>query len=71
MPFLLIVSSFLAGRLICNAVPHLVAGLRGEAFPTPFAKPGGIGLSTPLVNVVWSWINLFFGLAIMPRLILF
>jgi hypothetical protein len=71
MPVLLIISSFLAGLLICNAVPHLAAGLRGEAFPTPFAKPRGVGLSTPLVNVVWGWINLFLGLAIMPRLVLF
>jgi hypothetical protein len=71
MPLLLIILSFLAGLLICNAIPHLAAGLRGEAFPTPFAKPPGVGLSAPLVNVVWGWFNLFLGLAIMPRLVLF
>jgi hypothetical protein len=71
MPVLLIVLSFLAGLLICNAVPHLAAGLRGEAFPTPFAKPRGVGLSAPLVNVVWGWVNLFLGLAIMPHFVLF
>lgn len=70
MPVLLIILSFLAGLLICNAVPHLAAGLRGEAFPTPFAKPRGVGMSTPLVNVVWGWINLFVGLAIMPRFVI-
>jgi hypothetical protein len=67
MPFLLIIASFLAGLLLCNAVPHLSAGLRGEAFPTPFARP-----SSPLVNVVWGWFNLFLGLAILPpRVVLF
>lgn len=71
MLVLLIILSFLAGLLICNAVPHLAAGLRGEAFPTPFAKPRGVGLSTPLVNVIWGWFNLFLGLAIMPHLVLF
>jgi hypothetical protein len=71
MPLVLIILSFLAGLLICNAVPHLAAGLRGEAFPSPFAKPPGVGLSAPLVNVVWGWFNLFLGLAILPRLALF
>lgn len=69
MPFVLIIAGFLAGLLICNAVPHLSAGLRGEAFPTPFASPRG-GLSSPLVNVLWGWFNLFLGLAILPRLVL-
>jgi hypothetical protein len=71
MPLLLILLSFLAGLLICSAIPHLAAGLRGEAFPSPFAKPPGVGLSAPLVNVVWGWFNLFLGVAIMPRLVLF
>jgi hypothetical protein len=71
MPVLLIVLSFLAGLLICNAIPHLAAGLRGEAFPTPFAKPSGRGLSSPLVNAVWGWFNLFLGLKILPRLVFF
>jgi hypothetical protein len=70
MPFVLIILAFLAGLLICNAVPHLSAGLRGEAFPTPFATPRGIGRSSPLVNAVWGWFNLFLGLAILPRLVL-
>lgn len=71
-PILLIISSFLAGVLICNAVPHLAAGLRGEAFPTPFARLHGAGLSSPLVNVLWGWFNLFLGLAILPpRIVLF
>jgi hydrogenase-4 membrane subunit HyfE len=70
MPLILIILSFLAGVLICNAVPHLAAGLRGESFPTPFASPPGAGLSPPLVNVLWGWLNLFIGLAILPHLVI-
>ena len=55
---------FLAGALLCNGIPHLAAGLRGEPFPTPFAKPPGEGLSPPLVNFVWGSVNLFAGAAL-------
>lgn len=72
MPVVLILFSFLAGLLICNAVPHLAAGLVGEAFPTPFSIPApGNGLSSPVANVIWGWINLFIGVAILPRVGLF
>lgn len=52
---------FLAGALLCNAIPHLAAGLRGEAFPTPFATPPGKGLSSPLLNFLWGAANLSLG----------
>ena len=55
---------FLAGALLCNAMPHLAAGLRGEPFPTPFARPHGVGLSSPLVNFLWGSANLFGGVAL-------
>ena len=54
----------LAGALLCNCIPHLAAGLRGEPFPTPFAKPPGEGLSPPLVNFIWGSANLFGGVAL-------
>jgi len=69
MPLILIILSFLAGALICNSVPHLASGLRGEAFPTPFGRPPGVGLCSPLMNVLWGWANLFIGLAILPHLV--
>ena len=53
---------FLAGLLLCNCIPHLAAGLRGERFPTPFAKPRGIGNSSALVNFLWGTANLSIGL---------
>ena len=65
---MLFLLSFISGLLVCNSIPHLAAGLQGKAFPTPFAKPRGVGLSSPVVNVIWGWANLFAGLAILPRL---
>ncbi|MBV8971954.1 MAG: hypothetical protein JO290_06645 [Sphingomonadaceae bacterium] len=58
----------LAGALLCNGIPHLAAGLRGEAFPTPFADPPGRGLSSPLLNFLWGAANLSIGLWLLPRL---
>ncbi|MFK4446802.1 hypothetical protein ABH944_007102 [Caballeronia udeis] len=55
---------FLAGALLCNCVPHLASGLQGFSFPTPFARPRGVGNSPPLVNVVWGFANLAIGLLI-------
>lgn len=52
---------FFIGALLCNSIPHLVAGLQGEPFPSPFAKPPGEGDSSPLVNFVWGAFNLLLG----------
>lgn len=58
------VTHFFAGAFLCNCVPHLVAGSQGAPFPTPFAKPHGVGLSSPLVNFAWGFANLLAGLAL-------
>ena len=55
LPYLL---HFLAGALACNCIPHLAAGLRGEPFPSPLAKPPGQGHSSALVNTLWGSANL-------------
>jgi hypothetical protein len=52
---------FLAGAFLCNAVPHFVAGVSGAKFQSPFANPPGVGLSSPLVNVLWGFANLVVG----------
>lgn len=52
---------FCAGLFLCNCIPHLVAGLQGRAFPTPFATPRGIGDSSPLINFLWGLSNLVAG----------
>lgn len=54
-------ASFFAGIALTNAVPHAVKGLTGERFPTPFAKPPGKGLSSPVVNTLWALVNLVIG----------
>jgi len=55
---------FFAGVLLANAVPHFVHGISGDRFPTPFAHPSGKGLSSPMVNALWSLFNLAVGAAL-------
>ena len=52
---------FFAGMFLANFVPHFVKGICGDPFPTPFAKPPGKGLSSPVVNVSWALLNLVVG----------
>jgi hypothetical protein len=54
-------AAFFAGFFLANVVPHFVKGICGDKFPTPFAKPPGKGLSSPLVNMVWSLFNIAIG----------
>ena len=65
MVILLYVANFAAGLFLCNCIPHLCAGLRGESFPTPFAKPPGKGLSSALTNTLWGSFNLAVGLLLL------
>lgn len=61
------VTIFFAGVLLCNSIPHLTCGLRGEVFPTPFAKPRGKGPSSPIVNFLWGVFNLLWGVFLLSR----
>ena len=55
-------------RVLANAVPHLVSGVMGRPFQSPFAKPPGEGLSSSTVNVLWGFFNLVVGIpAGLPR----
>jgi hypothetical protein len=49
---------FFGGAFLANAVPHLVNGVSGHPFQSPFAHPSGEGLSSALVNVLWGFANL-------------
>jgi hypothetical protein len=60
-----LVCQFFAGAFLCNCIPHLVAGLQGAPFPTPFAKPRGVGNSSPLVNFLWGAFNLAAGVGLL------
>ncbi len=55
------IASFFAGGFLANVVPHFVHGISGNRFPTPFAKPPGKGLSSPIVNTAWALVNLVVG----------
>jgi hypothetical protein len=48
---------FFGGAFLVNAIPHFVSGVTGRPFPSPFAKPPGKGLSSPVVNVLWGAFN--------------
>ncbi|MGI4902337.1 MAG: hypothetical protein ACRYG5_11845 [Janthinobacterium lividum] len=61
------IALFFVGALLCNSVPHLVAGLQGKPFPTPFAKPHGVGDSSSLVNFGWGFLNLIVGIGMLLR----
>ena len=54
-------SYFFGGMFLANSIPHLVAGLMGRPFQSPFAKPPGEGLSSSTVNVLWGAFNLLVG----------
>ena len=56
---------FLGGAFLANGVPHFVHGISGASFQSPFAKPPGVGESSPLVNVVWGFVNLVAGLVLL------
>ena len=61
MPWCVYVAYFFGGAFSVNAVPHFVSGVTGRAFPSPFAKPPGKGMSSPTVNVLWGAFNAVVG----------
>ena len=64
MPWSHYISYFFGGLFFTNAIPHLVSGLMGQAFQSPFAKPPGNGLSSSTVNALWGWLNIGVGYAL-------
>ena len=67
MPWLDLVSYFFGGAFLANAVPHLVSGVMGRPFQSPFAKPPGQGLSSSTINVLWGFFNLVVGYLLVWR----
>ena len=51
------IAYFGAGLFFANGIPHFVNGISGASFQSPFAKPPGVGESSPVVNVIWGVIN--------------
>lgn len=62
MIILNIIALIFSGAFLTNFLPHFLHGISGKTFTTPFAKPRGIGPSSPTLNVVWGLFNLFIGL---------
>ena len=58
MDWLHLLSYFWGGAFLANTIPHLVAGLMGRPFQSPFATPRGEGFSSSTVNVLWGFFNL-------------
>ncbi len=52
------VAYFFGGAFLCNALPHLIAGVSGRELQTPFASPPFKGSSSPAVNMAWALVNL-------------
>src|ERR1700729_1600794 len=52
------IAYFFGGAFLANTVPHLVNGISGSSFQSPFASPPGEGLSSSTVNVLWGLFNL-------------
>jgi hypothetical protein len=48
---------FFCGMFAANGVPHFVNGISGRPFHSPFARPFGKKLSSPLTNVLWGMTN--------------
>ena len=67
MNWLDLVAYFFGGAFLTNAIPHVVAGMMGEPFQSPFAKPPGEGLSSSTVNIVWGFFNLAVGYLLVCR----
>jgi hypothetical protein len=67
MNWLHLVSYFVGGLFLANAVPHFVSGVTGRPFQTPFAKPPGKGLSSSTVNVLWGFANFVFAYLLLLR----
>ena len=67
MPWHYLVSYFFGGAFLANAVPHLVSGMMGRPFQSPFAKPPGQGLSSSTINALWGFFNLVVGYLLVCR----
>ena len=58
---------FFGGAFLANTIPHLVSGISGSPFQSPFASPPGQGLSSSLVNVLWGMFNLVVAYVLVAR----
>jgi hypothetical protein len=58
---------FFGGAFFANTLPHLINGISGNPFQSPFASPPGEGLSSSTVNVLWGMFNLCVAYLLLAR----
>ena len=58
---------FIGAVFLVNFLPHFVSGVCGRSFQSPFAKPPGIGLSSPQSNVLWGGLNFIVALLLLYK----
>ena len=68
MAWYIAVAHFIAGAFLSNGVPHFVNGVSGRRFPTPFASPPGVGLSSATLHVIWGFANFVIGWVLLAGL---
>jgi hypothetical protein len=61
------IAYFFGGVFLANTIPHLVNGISGSPFQSPFATPPGQGLSSSTVNVLWGMFNLVVAYILVAR----
>jgi hypothetical protein len=61
------IAYFFGGVFLANTIPHLVNGMSGSPFQSPFATPPGKGLSSSTVNVLWGMFNLVVAYILVAR----
>jgi hypothetical protein len=62
-----LLSYFWGGAFLANTIPHLVAGVSGAPFQSPFASPPGEGLSPAMTNTLWGLANFFVAYLLLVR----
>ena len=61
-----LIAYFLGGAFLANTIPHLVNGISGSPFQSPFASPPG-QVSSSMVNVLWGMFNLAVAYVLVAR----
>jgi uncharacterized PurR-regulated membrane protein YhhQ (DUF165 family) len=61
------IAYFSGGGFLANTIPHLVNGMSGSPFQSPFATPPGKGLSSATVNVLWGMFNFVVAYLLLAR----
>lgn len=60
-------AQFFGAMFLVNALPHTLKGVTGQPFQSPFATPPGVGLSSPVSNVLWGGLNFIIGFVLVAK----